>query len=235
MAVADGMGGYSGGELAAQAALDALSGLFLDQARPRLADPRSFLTRAFGAAHASVVREGMKAGFGESPRTTLVACVVQAGYVHWSFIGDSRLYLIRSGRVLTRTRDHTSIQQLVDQGKIREEAVATHPERNQLLRSLGGPSAFSPAPAASARLAKEDIVLLCSDGLWGPLMPRRLLMGFVGRTPASAIPDLMALAEAHGGPHCDNLSAAALQWLEEAVHDDSLERTLPSGFVPLAA
>ena len=235
MAVADGMGGYAGGELAAQVALNTVAGLFLNHARPQLSDPRSFLLRAFDAAHVAILNEGKRAGLGDSPRTTLVACVVQAGYVHWSFVGDSRLYLMRDGRLLARTRDHTRVQQLVDAGRIREEAVAAHPERNQLLRSLGGAVAGAAEPVASARVARGDVILLCSDGLWGPLTPRRLLIEFIGKAPKQALPTLMALAEAHAGRGCDNLTAVAMQWLEDAVADDSLERTLPGGFVFRAA
>jgi serine/threonine protein phosphatase PrpC len=219
MAVADGMGGYAGGELAAQAAIDHLAGAFRADARPRLADPEAFLQREIAAAHLTIVHRGINEGLGESPRTTLVACIVQSGYAYWSFIGDSRLYLIREGRVAARTRDHSMIQQLVDAGRIREEAVAVHPERNKLLRCLGGQTLPRPEPAASARLAKGDLLLLCSDGLWGPLSPRRLLTSLIGKEPARALPEVMALAEAYGGADCDNVSAVAMQWQEEAVLD----------------
>jgi len=219
MAVADGMGGYAGGELAAQAAIDHLAGAFRADARPRLADPETFLLREIAAAHMTIVQKGIRAGLGEAPRTTLVACIVQSGYAYWSFIGDSRLYLIREGRVVARTRDHSTIQELVDAGRIREEAVATHPERNKLLRCLGGQGLPRPEAPASARLARGDIVLLCSDGLWGPLTPRRLLTEFIGVNPARALPRAMALAESYGGNDCDNISAMAMQWQEEAVLD----------------
>jgi len=217
MAVADGMGGYAGGEIAAQAALDALASAFAAAAKPRVADPNGFVSRAAVHAHVAVLEKGRRAGLGDAPRTTLVACLVQAGFAYWTFVGDSRLYLMRAGRVALRTRDHTSLQQLVDAGRIREEAVATHPERNKLLRCLGGPTVPVFEPAVSARLARDDILLLCSDGLWGPLPPRQLLMGFIGTEPARALPELMRRAEAHAGRDCDNVSAVAMQWQEEAA------------------
>jgi serine/threonine protein phosphatase PrpC len=217
MAVADGMGGYAGGELAAQAALDAIANAFASAATPRIADPDRFVSRAAELAHAAVVEKGRHAGLGDAPRTTLVACLVQAGFAYWTFVGDSRLYLMRAGRVALRTRDHTSLQQLVDAGRIREEAVATHPERNKLLRCLGGSTAPAFEPTVSASLTKNDILLLCSDGLWGPLPPRQLLMGFIGREPARALPELMQRAEAHAGRDCDNVSAVAMHWQEEAA------------------
>jgi serine/threonine protein phosphatase PrpC len=218
LAVADGMGGHAGGEIAAQAALDSVASAFSAQARPRLADPRVFLQSAVRQAHAAIVRASAKAGLGDAPRTTLVACVVQVGWAYWSFVGDSRLYLIREGRVAARTRDHTAVQQLIDAGRIREEAVAAHPDRNKLLRCLGGALAPGTEPVASAQLARGDILLVCSDGLWGPLSPRQLLMALIGKDPARALPALAALAEAHGGSGCDNISAVAVQWQEDTPH-----------------
>ena len=219
LALADGMGGYAGGELAAAAAVEHVAGAFRAQATPQLADPELFLSRTMQGAHAAVVREGSAAGLGAGPRTTLVSCVVQGGYAHWSYIGDSRLYLMREGRIIARTKDHTQVQQLIDAGRMREEAVASHPDRGKLLRALGGAAAPAPEPAAGARLARGDILLLCSDGLWGPLTPRLILTAFIGRDPARALPELMALAEARAGGDCDNVSAIAMQWHEEAVLD----------------
>jgi len=219
MAVADGMGGHEGGELAAQVAVEHLAGAFRAEAKPRLPDPGRFLRCSLEGAHAAIVQQGVKAGLGDSPRTTLVACLVQGGHAFWSFVGDSRLYLIRAGRVLTRTKDHTVVQQLVDAGRMREEAVAAHPERNKLLRCLGGSVASACEPVASAPLAKGDIVLLCTDGLWGCLTPRQLVVRLIGKDPARALPDVTALAEAHGGPDCDNISAVLMQWHGGAVSE----------------
>ena len=121
--------------------------------------------------------------------------------------------------MLARTRDDTVVQQLVDEGRIREESIALHPERNRLLQTLGGYRAPQPS-AASARLAKNDVLLLCSDGFWGPLTQRQLVHGFIANPLGQAIPDLMALAEMRAGGECDNLSVVALAWGEDAVAAD---------------
>jgi len=217
LVLADGMGGHLLGEVAAQIAVDTFAAAFRKDAQTRLPDPDLFLFRNVGRVHAAIDEYTRRLNLPDSPRTTLVACVVQDGAAWWTHIGDSRLYLVRRGTVLARTRDHTRVQQLVDQGRIREEAVSSHPERNVLLQCLGGHHTPKVEPSATASLAKDDIVLLCSDGLWGPLTQRQLLAKLMEKEFAQAMAELMSLAEVRGGPGCDNLSAIAVAWGEEAL------------------
>ena len=217
MAVADGLGGHLYGEVAAELATALLATAFAREARPRLADPGSFLQRSIAAAHAAILREADRRGLPDSPRTVLVACVIQDGYAYWTHVGDSRLYLVREGRVVHRTRDHTVVQRLIDEGRIREEAVASHPERNRLLQCLGGYQSPRPEPVERARLERNDIVVLCSDGLWGPLTQRQLLHALASRELKDAIPELVTLAEHRAGRECDNVSVVAMAWGDDAV------------------
>ncbi len=217
LVLADGMGGHLLGEVAAQIAVDTLGASFQKDANPRIPDPDLFLYRSVGRIHAAIDEHARKHALPDSPRTTLVACVVQDGHAWWTHVGDSRLYLIRRSRVVARTHDHTRVQQLVDAGRIREEAVSSHPERNLLLQCLGGGRVPRVEPTASARLAKDDIVLLCSDGFWGPLSQRQMLGTLAEKPIAQALPELMTHAEALAGPQCDNVSVVAISWSEEAV------------------
>jgi serine/threonine protein phosphatase PrpC len=216
MVVADGLGGHLHGEIAAQIAVDHMGGAFHSEARPKLAHPAQFLARNVDAIHPKILREAETRRLGEVPRTVLVACLIQDGYAHWAHIGDCRLYLFRKGRIHARTRDHTLVQQLVDQGRIREEAVSSHPERNRLLQCLGGVQAPR-IDTGSERLEKDDIVLLCSDGLWGPLTQRQLLNALLTRALEPAIASLLELAEARAGDDADNTSVVAMTWGEEKV------------------
>jgi len=217
LVLADGMGGHLMGEVAAQIAVDTLAASFQKDAQTRIPDPDLFLFRSVGRIHAAIDEYTKKLNLPDSPRTTLVACVVQDGTAWWTHVGDSRLYLIRRGNIVVRTRDHTRVQQLVDQGRIREEAISSHPERNMLLQCLGGGHTPRIEPTASARLAKDDIVLLCSDGLWGPLTQRQLLGKLAEKGIIDALPELMTLAETRAGPECDNLSVVAIGWGEDAI------------------
>jgi serine/threonine protein phosphatase PrpC len=217
LTVADGMGGYFGGELAAEIAVGSLSHSFSGEAKPKLADPGEFLERAIARAHVVIRRYASAQTLPEVPRTVIVACVVQDGCAWWNHVGDSRLYLVRDGRIEARTRDHTYVQELVDAGRIAEEAMATHSQSNRVLQSLGGPITPEPGPGWSARLQKDDILLLCSDGFWGPLRPSQLLQGLIGRSIEQSIAELSDLAERRAGSHADNLTVLAVHWNEEAV------------------
>jgi PPM family protein phosphatase len=212
MAVADGLGGHLHGELAAQLAIDTLGTAFQSEAQPQLAEPAEFLARSLSAAHAAIVGEARKLDLPETPRTVIAACVVQDGHAFWAHVGDCRFYLVRKGRILVRSRDHTVVQRLVDEGRIREEAVATHPHRNRLLQCLGSYQSPSIDCGASARLAQDDILLVCSDGFWGPLTQRQLMHALLSRPLPEAIPELVALAESCAGPDCDNISVVAMTW-----------------------
>jgi len=225
--VADGMGGHAHGEVAAELTMRHIAAAFKREAQPRLANPDLFLFRAIGRSHSMLLRKALELGLPDTPRTTVVACVVQEGHAYWSHIGDSRLYLVRRGEIAARTRDHTRVQQLVDEGKLQEDAVSTHPDRNRLLQCLGGVQAPRLEPTAKLRLEREDLLLLCSDGFWGPLTQRQLLSGLAAGAIAQSIPQLAALAEQRAGPECDNISALAMAWGEEAVPLRDGPRTLP--------
>ena len=231
--VADGLGGHPHGEVAAELAVALLGAAFVREAQPRIPDPGSFLNRAIAAGHAAILREAAKRGLVDTPRTVLVACIVQDGQAYWTHVGDSRLYLIRDGRIVHRTRDHTVVQELVDTGRIREEASTTHPERNRLLQCLGGYTAPQPAPLGREPLLEHDIVLLCSDGFWGPLTQRQMLHALMARSFDAAIPELVELAQHRAGLDCDNISVVALRWGEAQAAARPVpeqERTLVQDF-----
>jgi serine/threonine protein phosphatase PrpC len=212
LAVADGLGGHPHGEVAAQIAVEGLGTAFQREARPVLPDPASFLLKGFADAQAAIMAEAQRRRLPIAPRTVLVACVVQGGRAYWTHVGDCRLYLVRSGRIEARTRDHTAVQQLVDAGRMREEAAASHPERNRLLQCLGADTPPKAPPVTQMALEKGDILLLSSDGFWSPLTQRQLMHALLTRALPDAIAELAEAAEGRAGASCDNVTVLAMAW-----------------------
>ena len=135
VAVADGMGGHARGDLAAQTAVNTLRQRFLNQ-HDRITEPEQFLKAALEIAHLETVEAGRSSTPPVEPRTTCVACLVQGNQAWWAHVGDSRLYLLRNGRLVTRTRDHTPVEDLLQSGVINEDELSTHPLRNSVNRCL---------------------------------------------------------------------------------------------------
>ena len=167
MVVADGMGGHHYGEVAAQIAIQTLADSFQREAKPDLHDPFGFLQKAMLNAHHAILDYSARHRLGESPRTTCVACLVQDNVAYWAHAGDSRLFLMRGGRVVAQTRDHSRIRLLLDEGLITQAQAATHPDRNRIYSCLGGPSAPEIEFSRKTPLEQGDIVMLSTDGLWG--------------------------------------------------------------------
>ena len=210
MVVADGMGGHFHGEIAAQMTVQLVAEMFQKQARPVLRDPHMFLDLALLSVHDAISNYSAENELLESPRTTCVACVIQRDTVYWAHVGDSRLYFFRRGRLVTRTMDHSRVQQLVNQGRITEAQMTTHPERNKIYNCLGG--MLRPEVELSKRMPIQegDVLLLCSDGLWSMLTANEIGSILNSYPLDQAIPELMDHAEFRGGQDGDNLSAIAM-------------------------
>lgn len=220
MVVADGMGGHLRGEVAAQIAVQYLTDAFQRESMPRLPDPFLFLSWGLTNAHQAIIEHAAANGLPEAPRTTCVACIVQDSVAYWAHAGDSRLYVIRDGRVLAGTRDHSRVQALVDQGQISPEQARRHPARNRVYSCLGGDHPPQIDFSRKTTLSAGDIIALCSDGVWGPLDDETLIATLGRANVTEGVPRLLDEAEARGGETCDNLSLIALNW-EENYGDDT--------------
>jgi PPM family protein phosphatase len=210
LVVADGMGGHSGGALAAEVAVDSLCRSFA-QAAPEV-DSREFLAAAVAAAHDAVVVVGEKVGIGSRPRATCAVCMVRDDHAVWAHVGDSRVYLARAGAVVTRTRDHTPIESLLQDGLISEEEIAGHPMRHYVEYCLGG---IAERPlitiAAPVTLAPGDLVLVCSDGFWSGLSEAEIGAGpEEGMMLQDWLARMAGRAVRVGTPYSDNTTVLAL-------------------------
>ena len=216
MVVADGMGGHLHGEVASQIAVQLLTEAFQREAKPVLPDPSAFLQKSILDAHFALGDYAKARNLIESPRTTCVACIVQDSMAYWAHAGDSRLYHVRDGRIQAQTRDHSRVQMLVDQGRVREEAVAAHPDRNKIFNCVGASARPQVELSKAAPLREDDTLLLCSDGLWGPLTGKLITATLMKIDLMKAVPALLDLAELRAGADCDNLSIVAMNW--EGTH-----------------
>lgn len=212
LVVADGMGGHPRGEVAAQLTVDLLTRAFEREAAPTLVDPEGFMRDSVMAAHRAIMEYAQDENLSEPPGTTCVACVVQDGRASWVHVGDSRLYVLRGGKVASRTRDHSLMAQLVEAGYLTEAEAALRPERSIILNCLGTDGTPEPDFSEGIELARNDIVLLCSDGLWGPVVDTEIAVAFDLHDPEHALRELMDEAEFRAGRDADNLTGVAMRW-----------------------
>ncbi|HEX6064770.1 MAG TPA: protein phosphatase 2C domain-containing protein [Longimicrobiales bacterium] len=214
LVVIDGMGGHSDGSRAADTALKSLLESFRQTSLPMF-DPLGFLHMALSRAHDEVAKLGNGQSIDTRPRATTAICLVQEGAAFWAHIGDSRVYHLRHGKIVQRTRDHSHVELLLREGKITEEELPTHPMRNFVECCLGGDPAI-PEMTVSGRnaLLPGDVLLLCTDGIWANLRDVDIA-GFFREDNQ----ELRAWLEALGrravqasAPFSDNSTAAVLRW-----------------------
>lgn len=217
LVVMDGMGGHAHGARAAETACKVMLELFKAEKKP-LFDPLGFLHLALGRAHAAVVAIGTKLAIDLRPRATCAVCLVQRSESYWAHVGDSRVYHLRGGAVLARTRDHSHVEQLLREGSIREEEIAAHPMRNYVECCIGG-EAVLPEMTISPRQRLEDgdVLMVCTDGVWSNLKDAEIASllkpnGKSNGSCGSALEKLVERAVAASSPHSDNASAASLVW-----------------------
>ncbi len=213
-ALADGMGGHPEGEVAAQLALQTLAALFQRDARPTLADPLRFLQDAVLAGHHQLLRYASDRALLDSPRTTIVACVLQGGAAYWAHCGDSRLYLLRGGELLARTRDHSYTE--LHGALVRSaQALASDAQpvnRNVLFTCLGSPGKPVVDTAGPTPLQPGDRIMLCSDGLWGAVSDAEIVEQLSQRPISDAVPELAEQALRNAGPRSDNVTVLGVEW-----------------------
>jgi serine/threonine protein phosphatase PrpC len=230
--LADGMGGHPQGEIAAQLTLQTISALFQEKARPVLSNVGAFLEAAALAAHREILRYAIENGMVDSPRTTLVAVVVQDGRASWIHCGDSRLYVVREGDLLVRTRDHS----FLEQRQQRPPLASKLPEplsRNVLFTCLGSPAKPVLVVAGPVPLLQGDTLMLCSDGLWGSLSEEDIVYELAHKPVKEAVPELVEKALRKAGSTSDNVTAIALEWetpdAVESTRGGDLTSTISDG------
>ena len=217
MLVFDGMGGHSDGALAAETGLNIIQDMFMESTLPMF-DPQGFLYTALARAHDEVVKLGAELTMDSRPRATCAICLIQESGSYWGHVGDSRIYQMRDGEVLSRSRDHSHVEVLIQEGAIKEEEALDHPMRNFVECCIGGDAAVPDMTITVKRaLSPGDVLLACSDGLWSGVSDEDLAK-IATRTSDSLAENLKALsvrALRVNAPYSDNTTGTALRWLGE--------------------
>ena len=217
-ALADGMGGHPEGEVASQLALQTLAAMYQRDAKPTLKEPMRFLHEAIIAGHHQQLRYATQKALIDTPRTTVVACVLQGNNAYWAHCGDSRLYLVRGDKLVARTRDHSysELQETLSHVVPMGERF----NRNVLFTCLGSPGKPVVDTVGPLVLQSGDRLLLCSDGLWGTVSDATITEQLAQNTLADAVPELVEQALRNGGAKSDNVTVLAVEW-ESAEDNDS--------------
>ena len=220
LVLADGLGGHAGGELAAELFVQLALQSFKSVKKPIIENPSAFLALTILNAHRAIVAYGEKQQPMIEPRTTGVLCLIQEGYAYWAHVGDSRLYHFRGKQLLQRTADHSSVEELHQDGLITEEEMTSHPQKGRLLKCIGGPRQPVISLGEETLLKTGDVLLLCSDGLWEALPPEDIVQYTSGKVLDEEIEEMLIEAEDRL-PVSDNITAICLRW------DDKPTTALP--------
>jgi serine/threonine protein phosphatase PrpC len=218
-ALADGMGGHPEGEVASQLALQTLAAMFQRDAKPVLKEPMRFLHEAIIAGHHQLLRYATQKSLIDTPRTTVVACVLQGSSAYWAHCGDSRLYLVRGDKLVARTRDHSYSE--LQETMSHVVPMGERFNRNVLFTCLGSPGKPVVDTVGPLVLQSGDRLLLCSDGLWGTVSDATITEQLANNTIADAVPELVEQALRNGGAKSDNVTVLAMEW-ESAEDSDNV-------------
>ena len=217
--VADGMGGYAAGEVASRTAVEAVLNAYYGDLSGGMTES---LTRAVRQANRAVLEEANRDADHAGMGTTLALAVVWSGQLAVANVGDSRVYLIRDGRIAQISRDHSWIAELLAVGKITPEEARHHPMRNVVTRSLGGRPELDIEVYPPLKLRRGDIALVCSDGLWGMVSAEQMLQIVESHSAQAGADALVATANEAGGH--DNITAIVCRVL--ATPEDENDPTI---------
>ena len=200
--VADGMGGHEGGQIASRIALDVVTETYTASAE---ADPQKRLLKALTDAHQRIQQQARGNPALSNMGTTCTAFALVNARLYFVHVGDSRLYLLREGKLRVLTRDHTLIARLLERGIVRPEDADTHPQKHVLTSALGVSDDIEiDFPAEPVSIQTGDTLMICTDGLWGQMDSGEIQQALASQSPAAACRALVQLAKDRGGP--DNIT-----------------------------
>ena len=205
--VADGMGGAEGGQYASRIAVEAVCDTYSGSLEP---DPQQRLLASFREANERVQEEGRTRPHLHGMGTTLTACALVGRNLYFAHIGDSRLFLVRDGEARQLSRDHSLVARLIESGTIRPEEAENHPQKHVLTAAVGVAEDLQPdMPPSPLELKPSDVLVLCSDGMWGQMTLAEIAEIASTSAPKEACKAFVKLAKDRGGP--DNITVQILR------------------------
>jgi serine/threonine protein phosphatase PrpC len=230
LVVADGMGGYENGELAAQTVIEVLAHNFQEYATPKIEDIPFFLRESIRDSHHRILNMANARNYDAVPGSTVVVALIQDGKIYIAYVGDSRCYVFDRRMMLFHTRDHSMVRHWLEEGLLSKEEALVHPKRSQLYNCLGVSNDLTIELLAPLPLRPNACVLLCSDGLWSEVDHNEL--GLIFQSPVNLQKNVThALRQAvnRAGRTADNTTSVALMCLPDNTNLNSYE-----GFVDTA-
>ena len=208
--LADGMGGYNGGEIASQLAIQTAKN-YIENNFKDIEKDRDSIIQLLGSSmeYANmVVYEKAK----ENPElqgmgTTLEICLIYNNKAYIGHVGDSRIYRVRKQFIRKLTQDHSYVQKLVKEGTITKEQAEHHPQKNMLMKALGC-NAFVEPDVMVKGFLKDDILIMCSDGL-SNMVDQQTIYEMASKNIEHATKDLVQLAKDRGG--YDNITVVIIK------------------------
>lgn len=207
--LADGLGGHGKGEVASETAVNKAVEIFAMTGD----NQEDYLSRAFGLAQSEILKVQRMSFENGDMKTTMVILQIGESLIQWGHIGDSRLYYYKNRRLESRTLDHSVPQILVASGEIREREIRHHPDRNRLLRVLGGPERTPRFEEGEpVRREQGQAFLLCSDGFWEWIDEKKMTQCLKrAKTPKEWLDRMKEIIIKNGaGKGMDNYSAIAV-------------------------
>ena len=208
--LADGMGGYNGGEIASSLAVQTAKSYIENNFKDIEKDRDSIiqlLASSMEYANMVVYEKSKENSELKGMGTTLEICLIYNNKVYIGHVGDSRVYRIRKQFIRKLTQDHSYVQKLVKEGTITNEQAAHHPQKNMLMKALGC-NAFVEPDVMVKGFLKDDILIMCSDGL-SNLVAQETIFEMASKNIEQATKDLVKLANDRGG--YDNITVVIIK------------------------
>jgi len=227
--VCDGMGGHIGGEIASRLAASTIKNVFLKNPN-KITSTAEIIEESIEEANKAVFNKSKEDLSLKGMGTTCIVLVLNNMMAFYGHAGDSRLYLIRGKNIYQLTRDHSLVRNLVDQNFISEEEAEYHPRRNEITKALGIGAVLNPDIARKGMMIyKDDIFILCSDGLSNMISEREIMEISLNNDPIKASNLLVEMANVAGGT--DNITVQVIKIIQGKILPEEFKNVIPEGAV----